>query len=134
MGRWMLTIWFKLAAVRKKVKPRDLLVFFFAGHGVREGREFFLLTHDADLKKLGKTALSGSQLRQRLADFPCQVLLLFDACHSGSAAKSLVADVASRQLADEECGAALVRRPGRQHRTGRYFVPGPGGDWRHDYA
>jgi uncharacterized caspase-like protein len=99
-----------LAEVRKQVKPQDLLVFFYAGHGVRQGKEFYLLTHDANLKNLRRTALSGSQLRERFSDFPCQVLLLLDACHSGSAIRGLLSmtDDASRQLADEECGVTLV--------------------------
>ena len=41
------------------------------------------------------------------------MLLLLDACHSGAAAKGLLGfkpatDDASRQLADEECGATLL--------------------------
>jgi len=42
--------------------------------------------------------------------FPCQVLLLLDACHSGAAVKGLVSatDDASRKLTDEECGVTLI--------------------------
>jgi WD40 repeat protein len=102
----------ELAGLRKKVKPQDLLVFFFAGHGVRKGGEFYLLTSGADVKDLAKTALSGSQLRDRLRGYPCQVLLL-DACHSGAANRALVGltpatDAASRRLADAECGVTLM--------------------------
>ena len=102
-----------LGKIRKEVKPQDLVVFFYAGHGVRDGKDFYLLTYDADLKNLAKTALSGEKLRDRLADFPCQVLILLDACHSGAAVRGLVGfkpatDDASRQLADEECGATLL--------------------------
>jgi WD40 repeat protein len=100
-----------LAAVKKGgVKPRDLLVFFFAGHGANEKGEFYLLTHGSDPQNLAGTALSGKQLRKALADFPCQVLVLLDACHSGNAGKALrsPADEASRDLADEECSATLI--------------------------
>ena len=102
-----------LTRVRQRVKPPDLLVLFYAGHGVREGGEFFLLTHGAKLKNLKETALSGKVLRKNLADFPCQVLLVLDACHSVQAARALrglepVTDDASRQLADEECAVTLL--------------------------
>jgi len=99
-----------LARVKKAVKPRDLLVFFFAGHGANEKGEFYLLTHEADPTNLAKTALSGKQLREALADFPCQVLVLLDACHSTNAGRALrsPADEASRDLADEECSATLI--------------------------
>jgi WD40 repeat protein len=105
-----------LAKVKKEVKPRDLVVFFYAGHGVNEKGEFFLLTHGADLKDLPKTALSGSALRSALGDFPCQVLVLLDACHSGKAGEALrnagygksPTDEASRNLADEECSVTLI--------------------------
>src|SRR5262249_45264481 len=60
----------ELAAVRKSApRPDDLLVFSFAGHGIREGGEFFLLTHDtnpANLKTLKETAISGQDLREAL--------------------------------------------------------------------
>ncbi len=99
-----------LDKVRKRVKPRDLLVLFYAGHGDRKEGTFYLLTHGANLNNLKQTALSGDALRQKLADFPCQVLLLLDACHSGQAAKTLRAatNEASRQLADEECAVTLL--------------------------
>jgi WD40 repeat protein len=104
-----------LAKVKKEVKPRDLLVFFYAGHGVNEKNEFFLLTHGANLKDLPKTALSGGKLREALGDFPCQVLVLLDACHSGKAGEALrkagykpPTDDASRSLSDEECSVTLI--------------------------
>jgi WD40 repeat protein len=95
------------------VKPNDLLVVFYAGHGVREKEQFYLFTHGARVNNLAKTALSGEDLRGLLADFPCQVLLLLDACHSGNAGKALrglepATDDASRELADEECRVALL--------------------------
>jgi hypothetical protein len=101
-----------LEDVLKVVKPRDLVVFFYAGHGVNERSEFYLLTHGADLRDLAKTALSGGKLRERLAEFPCQVLVLLEACHSGQSAKALRAEKkgeeASQQLADEDCSATLI--------------------------
>ena len=105
------TIRDSLQAIRKKVKPRDLVVFFYAGHGVRDNGQFYLLTAGANPKMLAKTALSGADLRRAFTDFPCQVVLMLDACHSGGIAKALrdsVTDDAARALADEECGVTLI--------------------------
>ncbi len=106
-----------IAAVRKCAKANDLLVFSFAGHGVREEGEFFLLTHEADVtnaKMLQKTAVSGTALRAALADFPCQVLLMLDACHSGALGAGALAgyrpasDEAARALADVDLRVAVM--------------------------
>jgi WD40 repeat protein len=96
-----------LKEARQAVKPGDLLVFSFAGHGAREGRKFYLLTVDADPGKLAQTALSGDDLRTALADMPCQVLLLLDACHSAAGVRAF-SDEATGKLSDDECGVAVL--------------------------
>lgn len=99
--------------VRKAARPNDLFVLAFAGHGVREEGEFFLLTHEADptdARALAKTALSGAALREGLADFPCQVLLMLDACHAGAFGTGLRpgTDEAARALADVDNRVAVM--------------------------
>ncbi len=107
----------ELLQVRKEVKTarRDLVVFFFAGHGVREKQQFYLITQDAQLNNLAKTALSGEDLRRAFADCPCRVLVLLDACHSATAGLFLgkkgwqaATDGAARDLSDEECEVTLL--------------------------
>jgi hypothetical protein len=102
---------------KKKVKDNDLLVVFFAGHGVTRKNQFFLLTTEADLDDLDGTALSGGKLREALGAFPCQVLLVMDACHSGAfggtgklTQKEFKpgTDDAARSLADSEVGVAVM--------------------------
>ncbi len=104
-------------AVRKNAKANDLFLFSFAGHGLREEGEFFLLTKEADTsnaKSLEKTAVSGAALREKLADFPCQVLLLLDACHSGVFGAGALSgykpasDEAARALADVDVRVAVM--------------------------
>jgi hypothetical protein len=96
-----------LKGARQAVKAGDLLVFSFAGHGVKQGKKFYLLTVDADPDKLAETALSGDDLRAALADLPCQVLLLLDACHSAAGVRAFI-DEAARNLTDDECGVAVM--------------------------
>jgi uncharacterized caspase-like protein len=95
------------AAREVPVKPGDLLVFSFAGHGARQGKQFYLLTCDANPDKLDKTALSGDDLRAALADLPCQVLLLLDACHSAAGVRAFI-DEAARKLTDDETAVAVL--------------------------
>ena len=104
-------------AVRKDAKANDLFLLSFAGHGLREEGEFFLLTKEADTgnaKTLDKTAISGTALREKLADFPCQVLLLLDACHSGAFGAGALAgykpgsDEAARTLTDVDVRVAVM--------------------------
>ena len=96
-----------LKGARQAVKPGDLLVFSFAGHGARQGKQFYLLTVDADPANLAKTALSGEDLRAALADLPCQVLLLLDACHSAAGVRAFI-DEAARNLTDDDTGVAVL--------------------------
>jgi WD40 repeat protein len=106
----------------KNTKPGDLLVIFFAGHGVkqdipakemREARsEFFLLTHEADLKKDDLTGLSisGKDLRDTLSQVECPVLLIMDACHSAKAVKSFrpATDDLTRTMTDDTVGVTVL--------------------------
>src|SRR5262249_19356420 len=106
-----------IRAVRQAVKSDDLFVFSFAGHGVCEDNEFYLLTHEADLASLAKTGLASHDLRKELADFPCQVLLMLDACQSGAFGAGLRpgANDAARELADVDARiTVLCAAQGRQ--------------------
>ena len=102
----------ELAAAKKKVQPGDLFVFFFAGHGARDGGEFFLVTHDtndANPAALRGSALKGSDVRATLADFDCQVLMVLDACHGGQIAGMPAGDdEAARRLAAADARVAVM--------------------------
>jgi WD40 repeat protein len=105
------TILKHLADLRKNVGPNDLVVVFFAGHGVKEKDKFYLLTVEAKTNDLAKTALSGEDLRKALGDVSssCQVLLMLDACHSSAGVKNFrpAVDDITRNLTDDECGVAV---------------------------
>ncbi len=114
----------KLDEIRQKpVKHNDLVVVFFAGHGIKNAKGFYLLTVEADTSNqalIEKTCLPGADLRRKLGDFPCQVLLLLDACHSGAfgaggnagvlAKQGLkpATDDLTRSLTDDEIGVAVM--------------------------
>jgi uncharacterized caspase-like protein len=64
--------------------PDDLLVVYFACHGVREGGKMLLLTSECDSKRLSETGLPLSDVIATMAATGArrQVLLL-DACYAG---------------------------------------------------
>jgi WD40 repeat protein len=99
-----------LGALRRGVKPADLAVVYFAGHGVKDGDDFYLLTVEADTTRLPQTAVSGKELRKQLTDLPCQVLLILDACHSAAGVRAFrpAADDAARSLTDDDCAVAVL--------------------------
>lgn len=106
-----------IGAMRKATQQQDLVVVFFACHGVKQKRDYFLLTHEADVAQLDKSSLSGDELRKSLSEFPCQVLLMLDACHSAGfgegkklakvGLKPATDDVA-RDLTEDDCGIAVM--------------------------
>jgi WD40 repeat protein len=99
-----------LREIRKGARPGDLVVVFFACHGVAEKGGFFLLSADADPADIAKTALPGSALREALKDMPCQVLLIFDACQSGAALAKFTpaTDELGRSLSDDDAAVTVL--------------------------
>lgn len=100
----------KLKKLRATVKANDRVVFYFAGHGVKDKDNFYLLPVEADLTDLATTAISGADLRHALSEFPCQVLLMLDACHATTGIKNFrrAVDDLTRTLTDDECGVAVM--------------------------
>jgi WD40 repeat protein len=91
------------------MKPHDVAVVFFAGHGEKDDKgRFYLLPQDVDVQDLAQTAISGEVLKQHLADLPGRVLLLLDACHSGAIGLGAGISDLARNLADEDCGVVVM--------------------------
>jgi uncharacterized caspase-like protein len=107
----------ELDSMRKQVEQQDLAVVYFAGHGIKQKANYYLLTHESDLDQLDKSSLSGANLRKSLSGFKCQVLLMLDACHSAGfgegkklttlGVKSATDDVV-RDLTDDDYGIAVM--------------------------
>jgi tetratricopeptide (TPR) repeat protein/uncharacterized caspase-like protein len=70
----------------RSVEPDDMVVIFFAGHGVVEGEhDGYLLAYDSDPQNLYATALQISELNRIITERlkARTVILIADACHSG---------------------------------------------------
>jgi hypothetical protein len=99
-----------IRTIRQAAQPNDLVVVYYSGHGVQEKDDFYLLPVDADVTQLAGTALSGRELREQLAEIPCQVLLILDTCHSAAAGRAFAPSGtdAARKLSDAECAVAVL--------------------------
>ena len=68
--------------------PDDLVIFFFAGHGMPSpGRPLgtqFLIPADGDRTNFAGSAIRMGEVESALYDTKAQVVLIVDACHSGA--------------------------------------------------
>jgi WD40 repeat protein len=102
-----------LAALHVQAKREDVVVIFFAGHGMRQDGQLYLLTSESRLEGKAldvKTALSGKGLAKQLGRVKGHVLLLLDACHPGAMAERFRggSDDAARAFADDEVGVVVL--------------------------
>ena len=76
----------ELEQAAAKVRPDGVLIFYYAGHGVRgpSGTVYFA-SHDLDLNNTDETGLSMRDVQDSLSKAPrgARVLLLADCCYSG---------------------------------------------------
>jgi WD40 repeat protein len=103
----------RLDGLKKLMKPHDVAVIFYAGHGYRDEQgRFYLLTIETDPDDLDHTTVTGEELKKHLAELPGRVVLMMDACHSGAIGgrgKGLsITDDLARELADDDCGVIVM--------------------------
>ncbi|MEO6253081.1 MAG: caspase family protein [Ferruginibacter sp.] len=88
-----------LEEIGKKATANDILLIFFAGHGVMEGekKQFYFLTADASrataISAIADVGISTTELTDWMKPQSIKAqkrILIFDACNSGQAIKDLV--------------------------------------------
>ncbi len=69
----------------RSAEPEDVVYVFFAGHGVVENNDGYLLAYDSDPQNLYATALSVAELNRIVSDRvrTREQVVIVDACHSG---------------------------------------------------
>jgi WD40 repeat protein len=95
--------------LRNKAEVNDVVVISYAGHGERSDRgEFQLLTAAYDPDRVAETTVSGKELKAKLAGLRSRrVLVLLDACHSGTIALG-ANDALAGELKQRDCGAVVL--------------------------
>jgi uncharacterized caspase-like protein len=90
--------------IQQIAKPKDLFVFYYAGHGViGKDREFYLVPNDvSDLKnvqdELEKKGIPSKLLQKYAIDIAAQKqLFILDACQSAGAFESLMSSDGNQQ-------------------------------------
>ena len=105
--------------LREGVGPKDRVLIYFSGHGTRVadaasagGVDDALVMHDVVFRnKRLENVLLGRQLGAAIANIPSQnVLVLVDACHSGSATRGL--DLPDRSLGTSVAVKRFFTYPG----------------------
>jgi len=100
----------KLADIREHAQPDDLILFFFAGHGVEMEGQRFLLTHDARMTSASALKLSSlwvAMLMQEIENLPvAHRIVMVDACRDDPVTR------ARRTVASETFATAFIFKPG----------------------
>jgi len=69
----------------EQVQENDTVLFAFSGHGMEDGGKGYLMTSDADPKRVSATAVAMSWVYELLDRCPAKSkVVLVDACHSGA--------------------------------------------------
>jgi Tfp pilus assembly protein PilF len=100
----------KLEEIKAAAKPGDLLLFFFAGHGVQVDGQRYLLTYDANISSTGAlkhTSLAATALMQELESIRvAHRVIMIDACRNDPTTGGQ-----KPNLADEAFEAAFTLQP-----------------------
>ena len=81
-----------------RIKSDDVALVFIAGHGVKYGEEFVFLGHDADINRVDTTGVKLMDQGSVITALPSQVILITDACHSGTIGGGIFQNIDSREL------------------------------------
>jgi hypothetical protein len=78
----------KLDDLAKLNDPQATIIFYFSGHGYRlsssSGVSYYLMPYGYNTAQLAQTAISGSEIAQKIQAIAAQkLLLLFDCCYAG---------------------------------------------------
>jgi Tfp pilus assembly protein PilF len=122
----------KLADLKSSVKPDDLVLFFFAGHGVEVEGQRFLLTQDAKISSsaaLKLSSLAVNMLMQEIENLPlAHRIVMVDACRDDPMSRS------KRNIASEAFATAFILRPGGERGVRATFLSCKSGQTAYEWS
>lgn len=77
------SIYQMLKDLTRNMSQDDTFLFYFAGHGMVEGEDEFLILPDTKLSNIRETSLSLKKINEILKDCTGSTFKIIDACHSG---------------------------------------------------
>jgi WD40 repeat protein len=88
--------------LKDSMKPQDVGIIFFSGHGHRDDTGiFYMLTADVKRAKIDGTALDGAFFKRKLAGIKGRLVVMLDACHAGAVEKDVDGARQLRPIADD---------------------------------
>lgn len=96
-------IYDKLQKMVEGAKKGDSILFYFAGHGVKEDDKGYLLLADSKSSDYQGTALDLAKINKLLRESNIDSFMILDACHSGMLARSALASSLSDIISDTGC-------------------------------
>ena len=81
----------------------DSVLFYFAGHGAKEGEKGYLLLADSISSNLKNTALDLAEINKMLRNPKIEGFLILDACHSGIMARTAFDPYVANTIPDTGC-------------------------------
>jgi WD40 repeat protein len=94
------------------IRESDVAIVYMAGHGVQSTKDgaFYFLTHTGSLEEPERGGIGWKHLRERLTKIKGRVIVLLDACHSGSITTQTVVpnDELARELTREGRSGVMV--------------------------
>jgi uncharacterized caspase-like protein len=76
-----------LSSLSQAAGERDMLLFYFSGHGIAGDGEAYLLPTDARYVAIADTAISLRRVKQIIQESAARArVIILDACHSGARA------------------------------------------------
>ena len=101
-----------LGWLKKQMTQRDVGIFFFAGHGDKDNTGiFYLLPADVDPDDIPSTGVPAGLIREVMQNIPGRVIMMLDACHSGSVEgkrSGRITEDLQRDLISDECGVTIM--------------------------
>lgn len=122
----------KLEEIKNAAKPDDLVLFFFAGHGIEREGQRFLLTQDATISSmvgLKRSSLAVTDLMQEIENMPlAHRIVMIDACRDDPVASG------KRNIASESFATSFILKAGRERGVRATFLSCKSGQTAFEWA
>ena len=104
----------KLKELQGEIKPRDVGLFFFSGHGGKDqNNNSYLAPIDFDVNREQQTGISQEELKKILCNIDGNLFVMIDACHSGGISLGSLA----QQLGRRDAGVNFFASSTGQQRS-----------------
>ena len=99
------------------MKPQDVGIIFFSGHGHRDDDGiFYMLPAEVKRRSIDATGVDGALFKRKLAGIKGKLVVMLDACHAGAVEKEAggerqlrpITDDFVRDMVREDCGIIMM--------------------------